>query len=133
MIEKKKKNRLNLSFVKAEEHSSVVEHSSVGQSQILPEERLAEHSLIGQSQILLEEKPLLIGLIYCDDQLCCTQASQCECVAGEGYPPVDVSSFCLVRLSSILWSTFLVFIRLSSRVWAFGATTLLFCFFKCVS
>ena len=29
----------------------------------------------------------------CDDQLCCTQASQGECVVGEGYPPVDVSSF----------------------------------------
>ena len=58
-----------------------------------------------------------MGLICPDDQLCCTQASQGEyeprpvrakastsqgeCVAGEGYHPADVSSFCLVRLSSI--------------------------------
>ena len=49
--------------------------------------RLPEQSLIGQSQreIFLEER--LLGLIFPDDQLCCTQASQGECVAGEGYHP----------------------------------------------
>ena len=30
------------------------------------------------------------------------QASQGECVAGQGYHPADVSSLCLVRLSSNL-------------------------------
>ena len=50
--------------------------------------------------MLLEER--LRGIISPDDQLCCTQASQGERVAGEGYHPVDVSSFCLLRLSSIL-------------------------------
>ena len=43
----------------------------------------------------------MIGLIS-PDQLCRTQSSQGECVAGQGYHPADVSSFCLVRLSSNL-------------------------------
>ena len=42
------------------------------------------------------------------DQLCSTQASKGECVAGEGYHPAGVSSLCLVRpLPSglLLWSS----------------------------
>ena len=55
------------------------------------------------TEILLEERLLrTVGLISPDDQLCCTQASQGDCVAGEGYHPADVPSFCLLRLSSIL-------------------------------
>ena len=42
-----------------------------------------------------------MGLIS-PDQLGGTQASRGECVAGPGYHPADVSSLCLVRLSSNL-------------------------------
>ena len=44
---------------------------------------------------------MLIGLIS-PHQLRCTQASQGDCVAGQGYHPADVLSFGLVRLSSNL-------------------------------
>ena len=63
--------------MKEEEHSSVVEHGSVGQSQ----------SNWPITEILVE-KLLFIGLIS-PDQVCCTQASQGECVAGQGYHPAD--------------------------------------------
>ena len=52
------------------------------------------------TEIFLEEKPP--DPISLDDQLCSAQASQGECVAGEGCHPVDLSSFCLVRLFSIM-------------------------------
>ena len=71
------------------------------------------------TEILLEERLLrTVGLISPDDQLCCTQASQGDCVAGEGYHPADVSCFCLVRLS------FMIVVCLSglrpSLVWGLG-------------
>lgn len=51
-----------------------------------------------------------------NDQSCCTQASQSECVAGDCYHLVDSSSFSAVRLSAILIYLVLLWSFFSRRV-----------------
>ena len=84
-------------------------------TEIRTEGRLPEHSLVDQNSrfYFLEERPP--DASYLNDQLCCAQACQSGCVTGDGDHPAELS-LSLLSGGLLLWSTFLGFVLLSSRV-----------------